>query len=346
MVRTSLLSFFKLRRDSIASKEYPFHRPDNHKIHPEGAKEYLVEHSWHQAKALDNIKPAFVDYSPKLDKESKRNLAELLIVHVFQSEKASRRFRDFMINSEEKILFVLVDMSKKFSLEDSDSTFRLLQGLRFTKSEKELGLRLEAELAIQTESNQAEIKLPLIAEVRDFPPDKIRRRVVSYVNYLISEKVEANPNYFQDLKKEVIQKSFNTLNADQVNLSSIFNTKIDKKLNFIDEWLIAKGKIEPIYLDANNSEKNMLKVQQVDKCHISVERSVEKDPAIKSSKKVPRQGHLDAKMTSDFYLNIPIEYVYAGQRYEENISYPMDLSEVQGINRVFTRRLPITLSAE
>jgi hypothetical protein len=228
------------------------------------------------------------------------------------------------------------------------STFRLLRGLSFTKSEEEPGLRLNAQLAIKTKANRAEIRVPLITEVLDFPrlPLHIVRRVEGYVNYLIDTKVEANPNYFQDLKKEVIKKSFNTLNADQVNLSSIFNTKRDTKLNFIDEWLIEKGETHQIDLGGNNSEENMLKVEQVDKCHISVERSVEKDPAIKRPPNELSRVRPDAKMTSDFYLNIPIEYVYAGQRYEENIRYPIDLSEVQGINRFLFQRLSLTLSAE
>lgn len=360
MLRPPILNFFDLF-NSINSKSDSFHRPDNHKILPErpkGANIYPVEDAWHQVKALDNIKPAFVNNSPKLDEESKRNLADLsilhvsesekllhdlreeyskdlLILHVSESEKASRRFSDFMINPKEKDLLILVEIKRNFSLlpesdstlPESDSTFRLLSPLKITKSENKPGLRLETQLAIKIKPNQAEIQLPLLANVLEIPPPPhIQPRVKNYVDYLIQSKLDVEPRYFQDLKDKFEKKPFHVLNADDLIPQSLLDPKRDKpKLNFIDEWLIKQGKTHEIDLDDSNKQPtvNVLKIQQVDRCHISVEKYLAEDAATESSSSRFSQG----KMKSDFYLHIPIEYVYAGQRYEEDISYPIGSSE-------------------
>lgn len=331
MLRPPILNFFDLF-NSINSKSDSFHRPDNHKILPErpkGANIYPVEDAWHQVKALDNIKPAFVNNSPKLDEESKRNLADLLIVHVSESEKASQRFRDFMINPKEKDLLILVEIKRNFSLlPESDSTFRVLSPLKITKSENELGLRLETELAIKIKANEAEIRVPLITKVLEISPPllDIQPRVKNYVDYLIQSKLGVEPRYFQDLKDKFEKKPFHVLNADDLIPQSLLDPKRDKpKLNFINEWLIEQGKTHEIDLDDSNKQPtvNVLKIQQVDRCHISVEKYLAEDAATESSSSRFSQG----KMKSDFYLHIPIEYVYAGQRYEENNIYPLGSSE-------------------
>lgn len=325
MFKTPSPNFFDLC-NRINSKSNPFRDLEKKSLSGQD-KQYPVEDAWHQVKALDNIKPAFVNNSPKLDEESKRNLADLLILHVSESEKASQRFSDFMMNPEEKELFIPVDTNKEFSLQGSDSTFRLLHGLSFTKSEEELGLRLKTELAIKIKPNQAEIQLPLLANVLEIPPPPhIQSRVINYVDYLISNKLKTEPQYFQDLKKKFEQKSFHFFNLDDLIPQSLLDPKRDKpKLNFIDEWLIKQGKTHEIDLDDSNKQPtvNVLKIQQAGECHISVEKYLAEDAATESSSSRFSRG----KMKSDFYLHIPIEYVYAGQRYEENISYPIGSSE-------------------
>lgn len=329
MFKTPSPNFFDLC-NRINSKSNPFRDIEKKSLSGQD-KQYPVEDAWHQVKALDNIKPAFVNNSPRLDKDSKANLANLLMLYITESEKASERFSDFMMNPEEKELFIPVDTNKEFSLQGSDSTFRLLHGLSFTKSEEELGLRLKTKLAIKIKPNQAEIQLPLLANVLEIPPPSdIQSRVINYVDYLISNKLKTEPQYFQDLKKKFEQKPFHFFNLDDLILQSLLDPKRDKpKLNFIDEWLIKQGKTHEIDLN-NSSQKsaiNVLKIQQVDKCHISVEKYSAEDAAIESSPNQLPQGTFGAKMKSDFYLHIPIEYIYAGQRYEENISYPIGSSE-------------------
>ena len=319
MLRTVPSTFSHLR-NRINSKSNP---QDIEKKSLSGQnKQYPVENAWHQAKALDNIKPAFVDYSPRLDKDSKANLADLLMLYITESEKASQRFSDFTINPEEKELFIQVDINRKFSLlsdshstlSGNDSTFRLLGPLKIIKSENELGLDLETELAIKIKPNEAEMRVPLRTKVLEVsPPPHIQSRVINYVDYLINSKLNTEPQYFQYLKENFEKKPFHVFNVDDLIPQSLLDTKRDKpKLNFINEWLIEKGRTHEIDLDDSKEKslKNVLKIQQVDQCHISVEKYSEDD-----------------KTKIDFYLHIPIEYVYADQRYEENINYPIGSSE-------------------
>jgi hypothetical protein len=330
MVRTSLLNLFDLRTPALGTKSLPDQskprsvenawRAIGTKSRPDQSKLRSVENAWHQAKALDNIKPAFVN--PRLDEDSKANLADFVMSYIMESEKASQRFSDFMINPKEKELFIPVDINREFSLlsdsdstlPDSDSTFRLLGPLKIIKSEKELGLDLETDFAIKIKPNEAEIHVPLRTKVLEvFPPPHIQSCVINYVDYLINKKLDTEPSYFQDLKESFKPESFHVFNIDDLIPQSLLDTKRDKpKLNFINEWLIKKGKTQKIDLDdlKEKSSKNVLTIQQVDRCHISVEKYLEDD-----------------KTKIDFYLHIPIEYIYAGQRYQENIMYPLGSSE-------------------